>query len=312
MGLFGKLIGSEQTAKAAGIPKLSRGSAERLKNLLGIAKLESIPATAARAFQLASDPKTKASDFVSIIEGDEVLSARVMKIANSVYFYRGSQATDIEKAVANIGVEELRCLLSTSMLRNLLQGSHPARAQVWANSIGTAIAAKHLAILTNSLADGEAFLCGLLHDVGKLIIIRRQGNNYQKVFTKVNAESISFVDAEDVVFELNHVDVGHWIGDSWNFPSSVMMAITNHHMGWDNFVAGRQGPFAPALITKVADLIAHSVGIGHGSGMKAFQERAREELPVGLQRLGLSAEQCAGFIADLPSQFEKQSALLET
>lgn len=100
-------------------PELVRERRSELRIFWEFQKLESMPVQAAQAFQIASDPKAKQDDFVKIIEADEALSARIIRVANSVYFFRGTKATDIENAVNNIGLEELRCLISATMSEKL-------------------------------------------------------------------------------------------------------------------------------------------------------------------------------------------------
>jgi HD-like signal output (HDOD) protein len=264
-----------------------------------------MPAQAARAFQLASDPKAKGADFVEVIESDEVISARIIRIANSVYFFRGTPATDIDKAVANIGLDELRCLLSASMLRSLLQGRHPAREQAWLNGVATGICSRSLSRFTN-ISEGEAFLSGLLHDVGKLIMIRRGGELYDKVIRKVAADHVTFVDAEEAVFELNHVEVGKWVAEIWNFPPPAIAAIAGHHDGWtkDPKKMGKATPIR--MLVKAADTIAHSLGIGHPPHLASFRKRAEEDLPNVFEQLGISTQDGQGFIKNFEKQFVEE------
>lgn len=315
MGFFSRLGGHSPTETSMGgktlTLKTAPATAERIKNVLGIRQLESMPAQAARAFQLASDPKAKGADFVQVIESDEVISARIIRIANSVYFFRGTPATDIDKAVANIGLDELRCLLSASMLRSLLQGRHPAREQVWANGVATGICCRALSGYTN-ISEGEAFLSGLLHDVGKLIMIRRGGELYDKVIRKVAADKISFVQAEEAIFELNHVEVGKWVAEIWNFPVPAIAAIAGHHDAWttDANKMGRNTPIR--MLVKAADTISHSLGIGHPSHLTSFRRHAEEDLPHVFDQMGMSHQDGQGFIKNFEKQFSEEYSRYKT
>jgi len=309
MGFFSRLGGQASAESSAGSKtttlKTTPATAERIKNVLGVRQLESMPAQAARAFQLASDPKAKGADFVSVIESDEVISARIIRIANSVYFFRGTPATDIDKAVANIGLDELRCLLSASMLRSLLQGRHPAREQIWANGVATGICSRGLSRYTN-ISEGEAFLAGLLHDVGKLIMIRRGGELYDKVIRKVAADHISFVEAEEAVFELNHVEVGKWVAEIWNFPQPAIAAIAGHHEAWTKDPKKMGKATSVRMLVKAADTVAHSLGIGHPSHLASFRKRAEEDLPNAFAQLGISSQDGEQFRKNFERQFEEE------
>lgn len=259
---------------------VSRAEEERIRNILGIRELEPMPVQAARAFQLASDGNARLTDFIGVIETDEALSARIVRIANSVYYSRGTRVSDIEKAVANIGLDELRCLLSATMLKSLLHAQHPVREQIWANSVATAVLCRMLSSSVKELSPGAAFLCGLLHDVGKLVMIRRNGALYEKVNSLVSSSEGGFPDAEEQLFELSHIEVGQWIAQSWNFPTAVREAIAYHHQ------RPIPGSIDPAALVHIADTIAHSLGIGLPAHMRSFQRRAREETALLFPLLG--------------------------
>ncbi|MCB0324968.1 MAG: HDOD domain-containing protein [Bdellovibrionales bacterium] len=291
------------------LQKTSVADEMRIKSILGIRKLESMPAQAARAFQLASNPNAKISDFVKVIEADEALSARIVRIANSVYFRRGEEAKDIEKAVANIGLNELRCLISATMLRSLLLGKHKAREQIWANAVATAICCRKLSARTN-VGEGEAFLCGLLHDVGKLIMIRKNGELYERVLLKAAGGESSFVQAEDQVFDLNHIEVGRWIGEKWSFPEAAIRAIAFHHHSWPKDAAQRGRATSHAMLVKAADTIAHAAGIGHGANFRPFQQQADRELERVREQLQFgSIAEVRSLVEQLQGEFEREFSL---
>ncbi len=309
MGFFGKLL-----SKPGGTPdkervlrRTSPATAERIKNILGIRELEMMPAQAARAFELSSDPQAKADDFVHVIESDEALSARVIRVANSVYFFRGNAANDIEKAVANIGLDELRGLLSATMLRSLLNTASSVREQLWGNSVATAIASRLLARSTTHLSTSEAFLAGLLHDVGKLVMIRRGGNRYDKVLQIVAGGEKNFIEAEEVVFEVNHVEVGKYVAEEWHFPARIIETIALHHEP----IPEESRPSLPTLV-HTADLISHANLLGHAPPLRSFGKHSRQAVLPLLGRFSLSEESYVGFCEDLQAQYEKELALYQT
>ncbi len=307
MGLFTRLTGksAETTLKDPTAGRTTAATSERIKHVLGIRQLDSMPTQAARAFQLAGDPNAKSSDFVKVIESDEIISARIIRIANSVFFFRGVPATDIDKAIANIGLNELRCLLSASMLKSLLQGRSNAREQIWANAVATGIVCRSLSHFTN-ISDGEAFLCGLLHDIGKLILIRKGGSLYDQVIRKVGSEQKSFIDAEEEVFELNHVEVGKWVAENWNFPPAVVQAIAGHHLPWPTESKSMGKNCSPGMLVKVGDTIAHSAGIGLPSNLISFRKRQEDQLPLALKHLGISTKDGESFIQSFDKQFDQE------
>lgn len=285
----------------------SVATAERIKNILGTRDIDSMPAQAARAFQLACDPAASAAQFVEVIESDEGLSSRVIRIANSVYYFRGVRAADIQTAVANIGLDELRCLLSATLLRNIMAGRDKRREQVWGNALATGIACRGMA-RTVGTNQGAAFLCGLVHDIGKLMIIRRGAELYDKVLQRVASGNVDFIQAEEEIFQTNHVEVGKWLAEQWNFPENAVRAIAFHHEPWAE-VPDRK---SPEVMVKAADILAHACGLGHRPEMRKFQERAENELPQALSVLGVSTENRDSFIKKFKADFENEQALYST
>lgn len=232
MGLFSQLFSGRVTSEVSsseGSYNLSRAEEQRIRSILGISSLPSIPAHAVKAFQLASDPDTKVTDFVELLEQDEALTARVIRIANSVYFSRSSRVQELDTAVANIGLDALRGLFSANMLREMLGGSNLARELIWEHSIGTAIASRTLAPHFKC-SPGEGFLCGLLHDVGKIILIRQNSDLYKKVVDSALSSGLDFVSWEERLFDVDHVEVGLYLAKQWNFPRVVKQAIAEHHL----------------------------------------------------------------------------------
>lgn len=306
---IGSLTSKRRHKSSFGYLPTSPATKGRILNILGIRHLETMPAQALRAFQLASDPTATSADFVKVVESDEVLSARVIRIANSVYFFRGAPANDIEKAIANIGLDELRCLLSATMLRSLLQGKGKAREQVWANALATGIGCRHLSKFCD-LNEGEAFLCGLVHDIGKIIIIRQSENLYEKVIQRVSSGEKRFVDAEEEVFELNHVEVGQWIGEHWNFPPLIIEAIANHHRSWESLSKMNiQQHRIRSLVVKAADTLAHALGAGHPHNYQGFQKASKSELSLALQQMGIMSLEQDNFIKSFEAQYQKEIEL---
>jgi len=304
--MFG--LGKKKVVAPKKLAKTTLATEMRIKSTLGIRKLDSMPVQAARAFQLASNPRAKIDDFVTIIEADEVLSARIVRIANSVYFRRGEEAKDIAKAVANIGLDELRCLISATMLKSLLQGKHPAREQIWANAVATGVCCRKLSRYTK-ISEGEAFLCGLLHDVGKLMMIRKNGKLYEKVLQLAGGGEKSFIQAEDAIFDLNHIEVGRWISQKWHFPEVAVRAVAFHHHNWPKDPSKRGKGASHAMLVKAADTIAHAAGIGHPSSFRGFQQRAEEEMHAALLLLGLDGTEGESLKDELKGEFEREFSL---
>ncbi len=288
--IFGKFLKSTKPlTSTTKTNKISSGVQSAILSVVGAHSIPPMPATAQKAFQISTDPKAEAHDFVAVIEPDEGLSARVLKIANSVFFDRGKKSNTVEEAVTVIGMNELRCLLNASSLAEIFPSTNPSRSLIWNHDLAVALFARELASRTAPQVSEMAFLAGLMHDLGKLLLIQRVPDSYQKVFGIIRETGCSFCEAEEQVFPFTHVDVGQLIGEKWHFGDEILSVITHHHS------SDIQSSSPLTRIITIADMIAHSIGVGHPKGFAAFQQKTTEKLPEMITRLDIKV----GDIRDL-------------
>lgn len=295
--VFGRLFGkSGKKPSEDEAPKLNPAIAQSILNTVGAKNIPVMPGAAQKAFQLSTDPKAEARDFIEVIESDEALSARVLRIANSVYFDRGKPSKTIEESVLVIGMNELRCLLNSNTLSDIFPSSHPTRSQLWANDVATALIARGLAQQLLPSKAEIAFLGGLMHDIGKLLLLQRAGDLYVKIIETVSREGVDFPAAEEREFVFDHTEVGHLIGEKWNFTPELLSIIRHHHSPWGEF------PNNPLIsIVKGADIIAHALGLGHPRTFGKYKSICEARLGEVWESLGLPP----GDRKDTLKRFEK-------
>ncbi|NLF25416.1 MAG: HDOD domain-containing protein [Deltaproteobacteria bacterium] len=298
-GLFGKKKGRSVPDKAA---RLSPAITSSIMATVGSRGIPPMPSAAQKAFRLSVDPRAEARDFIDIIESDEALSARVIKIANSVYYERGKKSETIEESVLVIGINELRNLLSATTLTEIFPSSHPARSQLWANDIATAIAAKIIARKVLPSKEEAAFLAGLMHDIGKLMLLQRAGPDYQRIIDLVQSKGCDFCEAEEEVFPFNHTEVGQLIGEKWSFTEELIDAIRNHHRPWSATASG--GPIRLPELVKAADLAAHALGLGHPRGFGRFKNSAIAALEEAWTQLQIAEPQRRGLAQEIQRTYD--------
>ena len=290
--MLGRLFGkSDKKPSAESRPSLSPGIISAITSAVGARSIPLMPGAAQKAFQLATDPKADARDFVDVIQSDEALSSRIVKIANSVYFDRGQKSSTIEECVTVIGINELRCLLNANTLTDIFPCKHPLRSMLWTNDIATALIARELARSISPQKVEVAFLGGLMHDIGKLLLLQRCLDDYTNIVKQVESSGGSFLEAELDVFPFDHTQVGELIGQRWNFSSDLLEIISHHHSPWDELQNGSNTPSLAAIV-KAADTIAHALGLGHTAGLFRLKARAQAELGELWAALGIpSSEQ---------------------
>ena len=271
-GFFG--MGRKQGPDSA--EKLNPNIASTIISVVGARSIPLMPGAAQKAFKLSVDPKAEVRDFIEVIESDEALSARVLRIANSVFFDRGKATNTIEESVNVIGMNELRCLLSSTTLSELFPTSNKARWHLWVNDVSTALIARSIAQRVLPSKTESAFLGGLLHDIGKLLLLQRVSSDYGIIMEKVKNEGLDFCAAEEQVFPFDHAEVGHLIGEKWNFSPELIGVISSHHKSWKELGAKQ---VSVTVIVKAADIISHALGHGHPNEWGRLRMKNESLLP---------------------------------
>lgn len=308
--MFKRLFGARAAAGGQEkAPKLTAALSTSIYAVVGKRSIPTMPAAAQRAFRLAVDPNAGARDFVEVIESDEALSARVIKIANSVYFERGKKSETIEECVQVIGVNELRNLLSATSLSEIFPTKHAARAQLWANDVATGLTAKILAARLPCPKPDLAFLGGFMHDIGKLLLLQRAEELYEQVLRRVGRSGCTFTEAEQELFVFNHCEVGQLIAEQWNFSTDLIDVIRNHHAP----LPERAEPATLRLchVVGAADTISHALGLGHSGGFAGLQNRARDDLERLWGFLGVAEPERRGFLRGVQRAFDVEKELYQ-
>jgi putative nucleotidyltransferase with HDIG domain len=305
--MFKKLFGKKTEAEPQSVQPLGGAIAEAIMSAVGLKGVPPMPPAAQRAFQLSTDPNAEARDFVEVIESDEALSARVLKIANSVYFDRGKPSQTIEESVLVIGINELRSLLSATTLSEIFPCSHRARQELWSHDIATALTARKLAERLAPAKCDLVFLGGLMHDLGKLLLLQRVTPDYLRVLDQVEHAGVSFCAAEADIFVFDHAEAGQLIGEKWKFSEELLDMIGNHHAHFE----GPQTPCPLAQIVQAADHIAHALGLGASGKLAKLRSRLYEELPDVLSTLGFTDDQ-REFLQNVRRTFEVERDAYES
>jgi putative nucleotidyltransferase with HDIG domain len=225
-----------------------------------------MPGAAHKAFSLSTNPNAEARDYIEVLEADEGLSTRVLKIANSVFYDRGGGSRTIVDAVTVVGTTELRNLLNATVLASLFPVRHYLRAELWTHNIAVALTSRLIAQSLYPHQADQAFLAGLMHDVGKLLMLQQHLETYERVIKKGLAEDLDSVSAEVRVYPFDHTHVGQMIAEKWNFSEDLHAAIGGHHAPWASIERG-----SLAALIKLSDLIAHASSLGAGRDAVAWK-----------------------------------------
>jgi putative nucleotidyltransferase with HDIG domain len=193
---------------------------------------------------------------VELIQHDPSLTAEVLKRCNSAYFAGAQKVSDIFQAVMRVGFYEMYCVvLSTVGTRamSLAKSGSGLDAQVmWEHAVITALAAGALAPHANE-EEAVCFTAGLLHDIGKLVIVSAVPVEYAGILGRAGTHGAGLAETEKEVLGLTHADVGARLLSIWGFPQNVVLAVKYHH----------GSPSATASFEQLAACINLANTIGH-------------------------------------------------
>lgn len=216
------------------VAQLAPETAERLQNIVMTTRdLPAMPQVAAKVLELSSDPSTSARQLQQVIADDQAMTGRILKIANSAMYSCSRKVKTLTDAIVMLGFNSIRSLVVTSAARNLYN-TRKSRTGLkerllWEHSIGCAIACRLLVAQRLPALAEEAFLAGLMHDIGKLVLNLRVPDKFDEVVQAVYNENRSFHTTETELLGFDHTQVGALLVNKWKLSPLLEEAILNHH-----------------------------------------------------------------------------------
>ncbi len=196
--------------------------------------LPSVPAVATEILNLFSEEDPDLDKVIKLIEADQAITMKLLKLVNSAYFGFRNSITSVSRAVALLGLTQLRSLLlsvtvSESLLKPLKKGAAKGQEALWRHSLGCAVWSEMIAETVDEELKTDAFVGGLLHDVGKLILEECFPEKYELVEKRCSDEHEPWFIAEKEILGIDHTTVGKWLAAKWNLPRPLIQTIWLHH-----------------------------------------------------------------------------------
>ena len=201
----------------------ARSIKEIIDNMIGI---PSMPTVVSESLNLIDNPNSNIKQLADIISKDIAITTQILKLVNSAYYGFPSQITTINKAMALLGFNTIRSLILSVGLKPMLM-TNSGKA-LWEHSIRCAVACQMLSKSLNVLDPDEAFVMGLLHDVGKSVM---EGANKDaiKEITRLTGLGADVLQAEKMFFGFTHTELGRELVTKWKLPLIIGTAIRYHH-----------------------------------------------------------------------------------
>ncbi len=272
----------------------------RIREILGkIEKLPMLPAVAIRLLEVTENEKSSARDLAKLIEADHALAAKTMRMANSAFYGRSGKVSTLRDAVTLIGFGAVRSTALTVFFMDVFKGSKDRTGfdteAFWLHCLACAICCREItrrSPVPSSFGE-EAFVCGMLHDAGKILLNNYLPEDYKKVVESVTAENLTMEEAERMVLGVDHAQLGGELLRLWNLPEHETRAISLHHQPPCETATGDSGSRLTETI-KLANAIVRIQKIGSGGDEVPRFVEART-----LASLGLTKEDVSNLAADL-------------
>lgn len=257
-----------------------------------VSHVATLPEMHLRLLEVMSNPRSSAMDMAQVISRDPGLTSRLLKRSNSAFYGVGSSVGTVSRAITVVGIGQLRELsLSTSVVKlfNKLPQDLLRMDDFWQHSVLVGVLARELALLLQLPETEEAFVAGLLHDLGRVLMVAAMPVEVRKALLFARASGRWLTQVEQDQFGYTHAQVGGALFRLWGLPKSLQAVAEFHHV--------------PEMVTRhrklvelvhLADALAHSLNLGNSGETRIppFQADLWEllELPDVLPELLVNAE----------------------
>ncbi len=189
-----------------------------------------LPEVAWKVLELTSDLYLGVDRLAEVISRDQTLTARILRIANSAFFQRLCEIKTVKHASTVLGNRKIRGIVIAASLGGILYRSPQGRL-LWQHALGVGLAARELCGRLPVTVDAEeAFVAGLLHDIGKGLFDYQHPELFVQAASLASADpDLTTIEAERQVLGVDHVEIGGRVADAWNLPESIAGAIRFHH-----------------------------------------------------------------------------------
>jgi len=194
--------------------------------------IKTLPHVAIKVTQLINSENCSTQEFEEIIKLDPILSARLIQLVNSPYFGFTSTINSISKSIVYLGMKQLRNLFAIEALRNIHKNKTSEildRNKLWMHSSIVAILSELIAKRIFGMLPEDAFLAGIIHDIGFILQDQVVEAKFNKACNKFCEEKINIIECENEFIETNHCQLGSHLMSTWSMSKDICNAIKNHH-----------------------------------------------------------------------------------
>ncbi len=204
------------------------------KLVAGLGTLPSLPSVYEEIQSRLADPESSVDDVAECIKKDVAMSAKILQLVNSAFFGHFQHVESPAKAVHFLGLETIKALVLSLHIFAQYEGkgSFPFSLEdLWLHSLSVGNLAKKIAAMETGEKKviDDAFIAGMLHDIGKLILAAGMTERYQAAIDMASSAPMELYEAEAKIFRAGHAEIGGYLMGLWGLPGPIVEAIVYHH-----------------------------------------------------------------------------------
>jgi HD-like signal output (HDOD) protein len=200
--------------------------------LAGIKNLPPIPKVVFEVTRLLNNSNTATNQLAELISKDHGLTSKILAVANSPLYGIKRKVSSIEFAIIVLGHEDIRSIVTALSLAGSIQ-SAPSKyfdpIEFWVHSMVVGTAVKGISTNLGFDFGNEAFVAGILHDIGILVIYKFFNNEFNQIVELSETENIKLMDAEERILGITHQEIGKFLGEKWDLPKNLCDTLNFHH-----------------------------------------------------------------------------------
>jgi HD-like signal output (HDOD) protein len=203
---------------------------QAIKKVTAIATL---PEITAKIIKTVEDPRSTAAALHKIVSHDPALVTRILKVVNSAFYGLPGQIASIERAIVLLGLNAIKNIAVAASLGQLFRGVTLCEGftakDLWTHCIGVGVIARELAKQGKLPLADEAFLAGMIHDIGLLVSLQTSPEKLREVCERSKTDERPFWEIEREIIGVDHQQLGAGLAEAWKFPRSCQLVAGYHH-----------------------------------------------------------------------------------
>lgn len=269
----------------------------RIREIKERHKLPSPPAVMTKVIRIMNNPDFNVRELSRAINDDPALASRTLSTARSAHYAQRFQPKTVHEAILVLGLRTLRNIVIASAAKSFLARTNKISQRIWVHSLASALAAR---IVAKRIGFGDpeiAFLAGLLHDVGEMVLFNGDPRGFEELVREAQQTRASTAEEEAKRYGFDHRAVGVALLDFWHIDEAVTEAVLGHHKSEDSSIESL------AAITDMADYLTAQADLGFFGEFPA----ARAEM---VRACGCAdAEALHALVQEVRDAFDQESLL---